>query len=48
MRVLHIIPSAFDYFDDIRSEAFKMIDAEIEMGIDAEAMTLEYGAPTKG
>lgn len=47
MKVLHIIPSAFDYFDDIRSDAFKIIQIEGEYGVESQAITLEYGVVTK-
>jgi hypothetical protein len=47
MRVIHIIPSAFEYFDDIRSEVFKLIEGLYKMGIETEAFTLQYGGPTK-
>lgn len=47
MRVIHIIPSAFEYFDDIRSETFKLIDGLYKLGIETEAFTLQYGGPTK-
>lgn len=47
MRVLHIIPTAFNYFDDIRAEAFKILHTEGEHGIDANALTLDYGSTSK-
>lgn len=47
MRVIHIIPSAFEYFDDIRSDVFKLIEGLYKMGIETEAFTLQYGGPTK-
>jgi hypothetical protein len=47
MRVIHIIPSAFEYFDDIRSEVFKLIEGLYKMGVETEAFTLQYGGPTK-
>lgn len=47
MRVIHIIPSAFEYFDDIRSEVFKLIEGLYKMGIETEAFTLQYSGPTK-
>lgn len=47
MRVIHIIPSAFDYFGDIRSQAFKLLDGLHKLGVDTEAFTLQYGAATK-
>jgi hypothetical protein len=47
MKILHIIPSAFNYFDEIRSEAFAILEAENNLGIDANAITLEYGATSR-
>jgi len=47
MRVIHVIPSAFDYFSDIRSQAFKLLDGLHKLGVDTEAFTLQYGAPNK-
>lgn len=46
MRVVHIIPSAFDYFDDIRSSAFALIAAEGKQGVESEALTIQYGTVT--
>src|SRR3989344_1269126 len=43
MKVLHIIPSAFNYFDDIRAEAFELIESLHKLGVEAEAFTLQYG-----
>lgn len=47
MRVIHIIPSAFDYFDDIRSAAFATVDELSKIGVDGEAITLQYNAPKR-
>lgn len=47
MRVIHIIPSAFHYFDDIRDKAIALVNAERKLGVDAEAFTLQYGAATR-
>lgn len=44
MRVIHIIPSAFEYFDDIRAEAFEMVDELNRQNITADAFALQYGA----
>ncbi len=44
MKVIHIIPSAFNYFDDIRSRAFKLVENLHELGIEADAFTLQYGS----
>jgi hypothetical protein len=47
MRVIHVIPSAFEYFDDIRSQAFKLLDNLHKLGVENEAFTLQYGTPNK-
>lgn len=47
MKVIHIIPAAFQYFDDIKSEAFGLIENLNSLGVDAEAFTLQYGTVTK-
>ena len=47
MRVIHIIPSAFEYFDDIRSQAFKLLDGLHKLGVETEAFTLQYGSTNK-
>ncbi len=47
MRVIHIIPSAFEYFDDIKSQAFKLLDGLHKLGVEAEAFTLQYGSTNK-
>ena len=47
MRVIHIIPSAFEYFDDIRSRAFKLLDGLNKLGVESEAFTLQYGQPNR-
>lgn len=48
MRVLHIIPSAFDYFNDIRSSAFSLIEDLNTFGVAVEALTIQYEEPSKG
>ncbi len=47
MRVIHIIPSAFEYFGDIRSQAFKLLDGLHKLGVETEAFTLQYGVSGK-
>jgi hypothetical protein len=47
MRVVHVIPSAFHYFDDIRESAFKIIKKLEEAGVDCEAITLQYAPPSR-
>lgn len=43
MKVLHIIPAAFHYFDDIRDAAFAAVDKLGALGVEAEVFTLQYG-----
>ncbi|MFA5062106.1 MAG: glycosyltransferase [Patescibacteria group bacterium] len=43
MKVIHIIPAAFEYFDQIKSEAFKLVEDLYKLGIETEAVTLQYG-----
>ena len=47
MRVVHIIPSTFEYFDDIRSRAFGILNYQHEHGIEVEAITLQYDNPSR-
>lgn len=47
MKVLHIVPAAFNYFDNIRSEAFAILEEENNFGIDSDVITLEFGSTTK-
>ncbi len=52
MRVMHIIPSAFEYFKDIKQEAFALAEEiekleEVEEPVKSEAVTLQYSAPTR-
>lgn len=48
MKVIHIIPSAFEYFDDIRARAFKTVSEQNSLGIAADAFTLQYGSVSRG
>lgn len=47
MKVLHIIPSAFDYFDDIRHESFVFLEEEGDLGLESDAITVSYGNVTR-
>ncbi len=47
MRVFHIIPAAFNYFDDIQDAAFKLIDELNDLGIEVDATTIQYGTVKK-
>lgn len=47
MKVLHIIPSAFDYFNDIRATAFSLVGKLPGFGIEADAFTLQYGSASR-
>ncbi|HLC70326.1 MAG TPA: hypothetical protein VJH75_04795 [Patescibacteria group bacterium] len=49
VKALHIIPGAFDYFNDIRKEALLLTDALSEVkGLEVEYVVLEYGLPKAG
>ncbi len=47
MKILHVIPNAFDYFEDIHSEAFEILEAESLLGVEVDAVTIGYGGVTK-
>lgn len=48
LRILHIIPAAFEYFDDIKSFAFGLVgEMNSYPGIFADVFTLQYGNPSK-
>lgn len=48
LHVLHIIPAAFDYFDDIKKYAFGLVgEMNTNEGVFADVFTLQYGPPTK-
>ncbi|OGH93954.1 MAG: hypothetical protein A2538_03770 [Candidatus Magasanikbacteria bacterium RIFOXYD2_FULL_41_14] len=47
MKVIHIAPSAFNYFDDIRDRVFSWVEELNERGIDATVLTLQYETPTR-
>ena len=47
MRIVHIVPSAFEYFDDIRREAFKIIGKLEDAGVQNEVFTLQYSKPSE-
>lgn len=42
MRVLHVIPAAFNYFDDIKSFVFAVLDYQNSAGVEADAITLQF------
>ncbi|MSU75496.1 MAG: hypothetical protein EXS55_03220 [Candidatus Magasanikbacteria bacterium] len=48
MKVIHIIPSVFNYFDDIRASAFALVDTLHSAGVEADAFTLQYGSEVAG
>ncbi len=49
VKALHVIPGAFDYFDDIRKSALQLTDALSEVqGLEVEYIVLEYGMPKAG
>lgn len=47
MRVVHIVPSAFEYFEDIRTAVFSIVEELDKQGIDSEIITLQYGTPSR-
>jgi len=47
MLVTHIIPTAFNYFDDIKQNAFKIVEELPKYGVDCKVLTLQYDQPTK-
>lgn len=47
MKVLHIIPSAFNYFDDIRAKAFKLCENLNCNGVATDVIALQYGSQSK-
>jgi len=42
MRIIHIIPAAFNYFDDLKSFLFDIVDLQNGYGVEASAITLQY------
>lgn len=46
MKVVHLVPAAWDYFDDIRDAVFGLIGKEIKLGLASEAITLQYNQTT--
>lgn len=48
MKVVHIIPAAFDYFDDIRAAAFNIVEDQSTLIEQVDAFTLQYGKSTAG
>ena len=48
LKILHIVPAAFDYFDDIKNYAFGLADRmNAYSNIEAEVITLQYNMPTR-
>jgi len=47
MKILHIVPTAFEYFEKIRSEAFGLVDDLNNLGFACEIITLQYSAVSK-
>jgi hypothetical protein len=43
MKVAHIVPAAFNYFDDIRNTALGLVSYLSEFDIEAEVFTVNYG-----
>ena len=44
MKAIHIIPAVFNYFDDIRTAAFGLVDNLQSAGIESDIFTLQYGS----
>lgn len=47
MKVIHFVPAAFEYFEDIRRAAFRSVEELDKRGVASEIITLQYGAPTR-
>ncbi|HRY36383.1 MAG TPA: hypothetical protein P5230_00670 [Candidatus Magasanikbacteria bacterium] len=47
MKILHIIPSAFEYFGDIRKQAFALVENLGDLGFENYVFTLQYGVVGK-
>ena len=47
MRILHLVPSAFNYFNDIRDFVFELTGHLSAAGAESEIFTLQYGATTR-
>jgi hypothetical protein len=47
MRIIHIIPAAFNYFDDIKRSAFGIVEKLSDYGIESQMITLQYNTVTK-
>lgn len=42
MKVVHIIPAAFDYFDSVKARAFAWIDKMSKYDLELEVLTVQY------
>ena len=47
MRVIHIIPFAFEYFNDIKKGSFNIVGKMKNFGIESDIITLQYTSPKK-
>lgn len=47
MKVLHIVPSAFNYFDEVRKSVFELVGNLEEFGLDNYVFTLQYSTVNK-
>ncbi len=47
MKIIHIIPSAFEYFNSIRTLAFEVVEQQNQIGESVDAITLQYGTTSK-
>ena len=48
MKVLHLVPSAFEYYDDIRSRVSGWLNHMPEFGVEVEVVTIYYGTTAQG
>ena len=44
MKILHIIPAAFEYFEDVKKVAFRIVESQNEVGAHADAFALQYSS----
>lgn len=48
IKIIHLAPAAFDYFNDIKARVFALAEALSSAGLPTEVLTLQYGATTRG
>ncbi len=47
MRVLHIVPAAFSYFDDIQAQVESWLPSLANLGVEVQVFSLKYGSQKK-